>query len=278
MRYLLSLLREIGADLPGAPRAPRQRRREQAGVRGDPGAHDALGARRRPAAWASSTSSGWPTRRDVAECLRELEGKYPVGREAQVLAAPAALVVLPAARPGGAAHGGAGGSGAASFLAGARENAALVDAHHRGRLRLHRAQHLRARLQRLPRLQQALPDLAADLFFEMYSRSCSRETERRLRENDRGLHGARGPPLPGLPKEQLQTQAGIVKVMMNAPGPDLPARRRLDHRGQAAGLDEAARGGGAPAARRDHRRLPGRRDGREALRADLARCATRSRS
>jgi class 3 adenylate cyclase len=57
--------------------------------------------------------------------------------------------------------------------------------------------------------------LAADLFFEMYS-VLLKETERRLRENDRGLQARVARHLPGLLKEQLQTQAGIVKVMANA--------------------------------------------------------------
>src|SRR5204862_4709378 len=58
--------------------------------------------------------------------------------------------------------------------------------------------------------------LPADVFFEIYS-ILLRETERRLREGDRGLQARVARHMPGLPKEQLQTQAGIVKVMMTAP-------------------------------------------------------------
>jgi class 3 adenylate cyclase len=56
--------------------------------------------------------------------------------------------------------------------------------------------------------------LSADLFFEVYS-ILVRETERRLRQGDRGLLARVSRYIPRLPKQQLQTQAGIVKVMMN---------------------------------------------------------------
>ena len=56
--------------------------------------------------------------------------------------------------------------------------------------------------------------LPSDVFFEVYS-ILYKETERRLREGDRGLL-ARVARHMGLPKEQLQTQAGVVKVMMNS--------------------------------------------------------------
>src|SRR6185436_1046337 len=56
--------------------------------------------------------------------------------------------------------------------------------------------------------------LSADLFFEIYS-ILVRETERRLAQGDRGLLSRVTRHIPGLPKSQLQTQAGIVKVMMN---------------------------------------------------------------
>jgi class 3 adenylate cyclase len=56
--------------------------------------------------------------------------------------------------------------------------------------------------------------LPSDVFFEVYS-ILYKETERRLREGDRGLL-ARVTRHMSLPKEQLQTQAGVVKVMMNA--------------------------------------------------------------
>ena len=56
--------------------------------------------------------------------------------------------------------------------------------------------------------------LSADLFFEIYS-ILVRETERRLGQGDRGLLARVARYIPGLPKSQLHTQAGPVKVMMN---------------------------------------------------------------
>ncbi len=57
--------------------------------------------------------------------------------------------------------------------------------------------------------------MPADVFFEIYS-VLFRETERRLRDGDRGLLARVARHAPLLPKEQLQTQPGVVKVMMNA--------------------------------------------------------------
>jgi class 3 adenylate cyclase len=57
--------------------------------------------------------------------------------------------------------------------------------------------------------------LSADLFFEIYS-LLIRETERRLREQDRGLMIRISRHMPRLSKEQSQSQSGSVKVMMNA--------------------------------------------------------------
>ncbi|HET8643866.1 MAG TPA: adenylate/guanylate cyclase domain-containing protein, partial [Vicinamibacteria bacterium] len=57
--------------------------------------------------------------------------------------------------------------------------------------------------------------ISADLFFEIYT-ILVRDTERRLREGDRGLLARVARHLPRLTREQCQTQAGVVKVMMNA--------------------------------------------------------------
>ncbi|HET7745993.1 MAG TPA: adenylate/guanylate cyclase domain-containing protein [Vicinamibacteria bacterium] len=56
--------------------------------------------------------------------------------------------------------------------------------------------------------------LGPELFFEIYS-VLFRETERRVREGDRGLLARINRYMPALTKEHLQTQAGMVKVMMN---------------------------------------------------------------
>jgi class 3 adenylate cyclase len=57
--------------------------------------------------------------------------------------------------------------------------------------------------------------LSADLFFEIYT-LLLKETDRRLRENERGLVSRVARHLPGLGREQALNHAGQVKVMMNA--------------------------------------------------------------
>ncbi len=57
--------------------------------------------------------------------------------------------------------------------------------------------------------------LPVDVFFEIYQ-TLLRDTERRIREADRGLLSRVTRYMPQLPKEQWATQPGIVKVMMNA--------------------------------------------------------------
>jgi class 3 adenylate cyclase len=58
--------------------------------------------------------------------------------------------------------------------------------------------------------------LSPDIFFEIYS-VLARETERRLRDGDRGLVTRAARHIPGLPRSQYQTQPGIVKLLMCAP-------------------------------------------------------------
>jgi class 3 adenylate cyclase len=57
--------------------------------------------------------------------------------------------------------------------------------------------------------------LTADLFFEIYT-LLLKETDRRLRENERGMVSRVARHLPGLSREQSLSHAGLVKVMMNA--------------------------------------------------------------
>ena len=56
--------------------------------------------------------------------------------------------------------------------------------------------------------------IGADLFFEIYA-VLQKETDRRLRENERGLVARAARHLPGLTREQALSHAGLVKVMMN---------------------------------------------------------------
>ena len=266
MRYLLSLLREIGADLPGAPRA--QANGKEA-LEYEVTLERMMRAVRVADRRVGLVNLCWLAHsRDVAECLRELEGKYPSVKKLKYSLHPLLSSFYKRLDQVVRRDGGAGrprarvvpGRGARERLPGRR--------HHRGRLRLHRAEHLRVRLQRLPRLQQALPPGRGPLLRDVL-RPAQGDGAPAARERPR-VAGARGPPSarpgqgaapdPGRHREGHGERAG----------PHLSAGRRLDHRGQAARRREAARGGGAPPLRGDHRGVPRRGQGREALRADLA--------
>jgi class 3 adenylate cyclase len=212
MRYLQSLLREIGADLPGAPRA-------------NGGGKEALDyevalERMMRSVRVADRRVGlvnlcWLAHsRDVAECLRELEAKNPTVKKLKYSLHPLLSsfyrrldqVVRRTVEQADPAR--------ASFLTGARENVSLVDAIIEDGFAFTELSiaefDFNAFLSSNKRYR-----LPADVFFEMYS-VLIKETERRLRENDRGLQSRVARHMPGLPKEQLQTQAGIVKVMTNA--------------------------------------------------------------
>jgi class 3 adenylate cyclase len=57
--------------------------------------------------------------------------------------------------------------------------------------------------------------LSADVFYEIYS-ILVRETERRLRERDRGLLARIGRHLPDLPRTEQAMPSGVQKIMMNS--------------------------------------------------------------
>jgi hypothetical protein len=165
-------------------------------------------------AWASSTSAGWPTVATWRSACASWKGSTPPVKKLKYSLHPLLSsfyrrldqVVRRTVEQADPAR--------ASFLAGARENVSLVEAIIEDGFAFTELSisefDFNAFLASNKRYR-----LAADLFFEMYS-VLLKETERRLRENDRGLQARVARHLPGLPKEQLQTQAGIVKVMANA--------------------------------------------------------------
>ena len=211
MRHLQSLLREIGADIPGAARA-------DAAAREQPDFQEALGRILRSVRatdrrlglvnlfWLAHT-------RDVAECLDEIESKTPAVRKLKYSLHPllssfyrrldqSVRRSLDQTEPG-----------RLGFMTGARENTSLVDAMLEDGFAF---------------TEQSISDfdfnhflaankryrLPADVFFEIYA-VLFRETESRLRDGDRGLLARVSRHMPLLPREQLQTQPGVVKVMMN---------------------------------------------------------------
>jgi class 3 adenylate cyclase len=212
MRYLQALLREIGADLPAPSRTN--------GSGKEAAEYEATLERVLRSVRAADRRVGlvnlcWLAHsRDVAECLRELEAKSPSVKKLKYSLHPllssfykridqSVRRTVEQADPA-----------RASFLAGARENVALVEAIVEDGFAFTELSiaefDFNAFLASNKRYR-----LPADVFFEMYG-ILFKETERRLRESDRGLQSRVARHLPALPKEQLQTQAGIVKVMTNA--------------------------------------------------------------
>jgi class 3 adenylate cyclase len=57
--------------------------------------------------------------------------------------------------------------------------------------------------------------ISGEVFYEIYS-VLLRETDRRVREGERGLMGRLARHLPGLPREQVQSPSGLAKVMLNS--------------------------------------------------------------
>jgi len=212
MRYLQSLLRDIGAELPGAARANGAGKEA---LEYEVTLERVLRSVRIADRRVGLVNLCWLAHsRDVAECLRELEAKNPSVKKLKYSLHPllssfykrldqVARRTVEQADPA-----------RASFLAGARENVSLVDAIIDDGFAFTELSisefDFNAFLASNKRYR-----LPADVFFEMYG-ILLKETERRLRENDRGLQAPVARHMPGLPKEQLQTQAGIVKVMANA--------------------------------------------------------------
>ncbi len=212
MRYLQSLLRDIGAELPGAARANGAGKEA---LEYEVTLERVLRSVRIADRRVGLVNLCWLAHsRDVAECLRELEAKNPSVKKLKYSLHPllssfykrldqVARRTVEQADPA-----------RASFLAGARENVSLVDAIIDDGFAFTELSisefDFNAFLASNKRYR-----LPADVFFEMYG-ILLKETERRLRENDRGLQARVARHMPGLPKEQLQTQAGIVKVMANA--------------------------------------------------------------
>jgi class 3 adenylate cyclase len=214
LRFLQGLLSQIGAEGTDPPdRAGRNLPRDQA-------EYEEVLARLLQSVRAADRRLGllnlcWlALTRDVAESLRELETKTPAIKKGKYALHPllssfyrrvnqSARRVVDRNTPGRAA-----------FLAGTRENTALVDA-----LLDDGFAFTELSISDLDFNQFLAANkryrLSADVFFELYS-ILVRETERRLREGDRGLLARTARHLPDLPKEHWQTPAGAAKVMMNS--------------------------------------------------------------
>jgi class 3 adenylate cyclase len=214
LRFLQGLLSQIGAEGTSPPdRAARDLPRDQAEyeetlerlLQSVRAADRRLGLLN--LCWLALT-------RDVAESLRELETKSPAVKKSKYALHPLLSSFYKRVNQGARRIVDRNRPGRAAFLAGARENTALVDA-----LLDDGFAFTELSISDLDFNQFLAANkryrLSADVFFELYS-ILVRETERRLREGDRGLLARMARHLPELPKEHWQTPAGAAKVMMNS--------------------------------------------------------------
>jgi class 3 adenylate cyclase len=211
-RFLQALLRDIGAEFPKAARKEGSNKEQEE--------YEAALERMLRSVRVADRRLGlhnlcWLAHsRDVAESLRDLEGKVASVRKLKYSLHPLLSSFYRRLDNGARRSVEQSEPARGSLLVGSRESTALVDAIIEDGFAFTELSiadfdfnHFLASNKRYR--------LSADVFFEMYS-ILFRETERRLREGDRGVQTRVSRHMPGLTKEQLQTQAGVVKVMMNA--------------------------------------------------------------
>jgi class 3 adenylate cyclase len=212
-RYLFGMLREIGGEGAMGPV-----RGAEAGGR-DQGEYEAALAQLLRSVRSNDRRMGlnnlfWLAHsRDVAESLRDLEAKIPAVRKLKYSLHPLLSSLYrrldqQARRATEQAD-----PTLAAFRAGSVENGSLVEA-----LLDDGIAFLEPSVADLDFNQFLAANkryrLAADVFFEIYT-VLVRETERRLRENDRGLLARMARHLPGLPTAHARTPGGAVKVTLN---------------------------------------------------------------
>jgi class 3 adenylate cyclase len=210
-RFLQGLLAQIGGD-PGA------RGRGDGGAKDQDEYESALARMLRSARMADRRvgllNLCWLAHsRAVAECLRELESKNGQIRKLKYSLHPllssfyrrvdqATRREVEQAAPGQAA-----------FLAGGDENTSLVDSLIEDGFAFTELSISNLDFNQYLGWNKRYR-LSSDVFFEIYS-ILSRETERRLREGERGLLSRVARHLPGLSRAHCLTPAGAAKVMMN---------------------------------------------------------------
>ncbi|MBI3932769.1 MAG: adenylate/guanylate cyclase domain-containing protein [Acidobacteria bacterium] len=210
-RFLQGLLAQIGMQSPGPPRPDSGK---------DQAEYEAALGRILRSVKCTDRRFGlsnlfWLAHsRDVADCLREMEAKTPTVRKLKYSLHPILSSfyrqVEQSARRELERHEGE----HASFLAGGNENTALIDAVIEDGFAFTELSITDLDFNQFLASNKRYR-LSSDLFFEIYT-ILLRETERRIREGDRGILGRAARHLPALPREQYQTQPGAAKIMMNA--------------------------------------------------------------
>src|SRR3989442_2000364 len=214
LRFLQGLLSQIGAEGAAPPdRAGRDLPRDQAEY------EEAL-ERLLQSVRAADRRLGllnlcWlALTRDVAESLRELEAKSPAIKQAKYSLHPLLSSFYKRVNQSARRVVDRNCPGRVAFLAGKRENTALVDALLDDGFAFTELSISDVDFNQFLAANKRYR-LSADVFFELYS-ILVRETERRLREGDRGLLARMARNMPDLPKEHWQTPAGAAKAMMNS--------------------------------------------------------------
>ncbi len=152
--------------------------------------------------------------REVVECLRELEQKTPAVRRMKYSLHPLLSSIFRQADQSARREIEREEGEHATFLSGGKENAHLVEALIEDGFAFTELSIADLDFNQFLAANKRYR-LTADLFFEIYS-ILVRETERRLKEGDRGLLARVARHLPGLPREQHLSQTNVAKIMMNA--------------------------------------------------------------
>lgn len=213
LRFLQGLLQEIGAQPSAAAGRPRT------DTAADTAEYEAALLRVLRSVRANDRRQGLPNlfwlalTRDVAEALKELEAKNPSIRKLKYSLHPLLSSFYRRLEQSARRAVEQEAPAQTSFLTGLVDNSGLIDA-----LLEDGFAFTELTIADLDFNQFLASNkryrLTADLFFEIYT-ILVRETERRLRAGDRGLLSRVARHIPGLSKQQCQTQAGVVKVMMN---------------------------------------------------------------
>jgi class 3 adenylate cyclase len=214
-RYLQGLLGQIGFESP----TPRREGGRRDGAERDQVEYEAALGRVLHSARSVDRRQGltnlfWLAHtRDVSVCLKEMESKSPAIRKLKyslhpLLSSFYRRVEHQARRDFEKAQ-----PEQATLVAGRRENTGLVDALIDDGFSFTEVSITGFDFNQFLASNKRYR-IAADVFFEIYQ-ILLRDTERRLREGDRGLLARVARHLPDLPREQYPAQSSVVKIMMN---------------------------------------------------------------
>jgi class 3 adenylate cyclase len=212
-RFIQSLLVQIGLDASGTPWGRPDPSKDQA-------EYEAALARVLKSGRTNDRRLGlinlfWLAHtRDLVECLREIEAKKPAVRKLKYSLHPLLSTFYKQLDLAARREVEREDPEQAAFLAGESENPSLVDALFDDGFAFSEASIGDLDFNQFLAANKRYR-LSADVFFEIYS-ILVRETERRVREGDRGLLARAARFMPDLAREAYQTQSGAVKLMMNS--------------------------------------------------------------